>query len=245
MGGTARRLSRFGLGVNERRAERAAVLFGAAAAMAVALFAAPARAVDLGVGLDAGYAFRSQADDRNHGAAADLFLDVPLPLWPRSPLGLRAEVLTLGFAGSDTAPATLGLFAGALSLVYAFDDTDVLALAAVGPLAAAAADAGPLEIHAGVLASIGVRFPVAEAASVEARVLAPALLSGPRGLTPPGQPVHEDGTLVAFPLQAAVTFGITIDLEDAFALAGGGDAEASAEKVGEWGSAAGLVPPLP
>lgn len=221
------------------------MLFGAVAALAVQLAAAPARAVDLGVGLDAGYAFRSQADDRNHGAAADLFVDVPLPLWPRSPLGLRAEMLTLGFAGSDIAPATLGLFAGALSLVYAFDDTDVLALAAVGPLAAAASDAGPVEIHAGVLASIGVRFPVAEGASVEARVLAPALLSGPRGLTPPGQSQHDDGTLVAFPLQAAVTFGITVELEDVFALAGGGDAEAGAEQLGAGGSAAGRVFSLP
>ncbi len=158
--------------------------------------------------MDAGYAFRSQPDGRNHGAAAAAYLDIPLP----GPFALRPEGLLLGFGGLDAAPSPLGLFAGALSLVYSFDDTDVQALAAVGPLAGVSVAGGPPELRAGALASLGLRLPVADFAGLEARVALPLVLYGPKGLSLPGQPAFADGSPVDFPLQTAFFIGATFDL---------------------------------
>jgi hypothetical protein len=191
-------------------------------ALLLCFLAAPAGAVNPAVGLDAGYVFRSQTDGRSHGAGAAAFLDVPLPLWPRSPLGVRAELLSLGFGGSEDVPATLGLLGGALSLLYSFDDSDLVALGSVGPLAGLVVDGPVTEAQAGVLVTLGVAFPVAPAARLQARVLVPAPLAGPGGWWTPGQRVLDDGSPVAFPLQAGFQLGIALDLEGLFALAADG-----------------------
>lgn len=195
---------------------------GAAAAVVALAVASPAGAVELAAGVDAGYAFRSSADHRNHGAVAAVRVDVPLPLWPRSPLGLRPELFALGLGGSDEAPRNLGLFAGALSLVYAFDDTEVEALAAVGPMAGLVVDGDAAEAQVGALASIGLGLPVGDAGRLEARVMLPAPLWGPRGTALPAQDTYADGSAVALPLQACFMIGFVVDLEAALHLAGEG-----------------------
>jgi hypothetical protein len=120
---------------------------------------------------------------------------VPLP----GPLAVRPEVLTLAWN-------KLGLFAGALSLVYSFDDTSVQALASLGPLAGVAADSKPA-FAAGALASLGLRLPVSDVVRIEARVALPAILytQSPSFTAPPN---------AALPLVPVTTFsfGVAFDL---------------------------------
>ncbi|MBI1947220.1 MAG: hypothetical protein HYS27_16110 [Deltaproteobacteria bacterium] len=175
-------------------------------ALAVLLVAGGARAGPE-ASLLAGYAFRSAADGRAHGAAASLGVDVPLA----GPLSLRPEGLLLGFGGSATTPASLGLFGGALSLAYRFDDTDARALAALGPLGGVSADGATVAVRAGALVSLGLRFPVLPALALEARVALPLVLWGPRGLALPGAPTFDDGTANDLPLQTTFTIGVAAD----------------------------------
>ncbi len=172
----------------------------------LALGATPATASP-SASLTAGYAFRSAGDSRAHGAAAALALDVPLG----EVLALRPEGVVAGFGGSAQAPASLGLFAGALSLVYRFDDTDAEALAAVGPLAGAVADGADVGLRAGALASLGLRFPLFPAVAVEARVSLPLVLWGPAGFALPGAAAFPDGSPNALPLQTCFTVGLSVD----------------------------------
>lgn len=170
------------------------------------LLAGPAAAAPEAA-LLAGYAFRSAADGRAHGAAASLGLDVPLA----GPVALRPEGVLLGFAGSAAAPSSLGLFAGALSLCYRFDDTDARALAAVGPLVGASAEGSDVALRAGALVSLGLRFSVLPAVDVELRVALPLVLWGPHGAALPGAPAFADGVVNDLPLQTAFTLGIAVD----------------------------------
>lgn len=190
---------------------------------AAALPAFAGEAVEgVSAGLGAGYAFRSQVDGRNHGAGARLFLDVPLP----GPFALRPELLSLGFQGAAPAPdaadvavrnpQSLGFVAGALSIVYSFDDSDLEALASVGPLAGVSLERS-FAMHAGLLAGIGLRVPVAGAASLDVQVSSPVVIVGPKGITAPGQGGYADGTLVELPLQALFSLGLVVDVEALFA----------------------------
>lgn len=155
----------------------------------------------------AGYAFRSASDGRAHGAAASLGIDVPLTeAW-----AVRPEGLVVGFGGSDLAPASLGLFAGALSLVYRFDDTDAIAVAAVGPLVGAVADGPEVGLRAGALASLGLRFVVLPAVAVEARLALPLTLWGPQGFVAPGATTFPDESVNNLPLQTCFTLGLAVD----------------------------------
>lgn len=159
----------------------------------------------------AGYAFRSAADGRAHGAAASLGVDVPLFDAQVDALTLRPEGLVMGFGGSATAPTSLALFAGALSLSYRFDDTDAVAVAAVGPLGGAVADGSAVSLRAGVLASLGLRFPVLPALALEARVGLPLILWGPQGVALPGAGTFPDGSVNELSLQSAFTIGVAVD----------------------------------
>lgn len=201
------------------------------------LFHLPAHAEGVSAGLGAGYTFRSQGDGRNHGAGAQLFLDVPLP----GPFAVRPELVSLGFQGASPAtdpadldvrnPQSLGFLAGALSLVYSFDDSDLEALASVGPLAGVSVERS-FAMHGGLLAAIGVRIPVAGAASLDVEVSSPFVILGPKGVTAPGQSAYADGTLVELPLQALFSIGLVVDVEALFAGASSGAGEAPRDDTG-------------
>lgn len=100
---------------------------------------------------------------------------------------------------------------GALSLVYRFDDTDARALVAVGPLGAASVDGDAVELVAGALASLGLRFPVLPGVDVEARVALPLVLWTPRGAAAPGSPTLGDGSNHPWPLQTSFSLGVSVD----------------------------------
>src|SRR5688500_11106193 len=88
------------------------------------------------VGARAAYAFRPHVDDRSHGASAQLYADVPV--W--GPFAARAETWAGAWGGSPTTAQPIALGAGALQLVYVFDETDTAAIVGVGPFAAASVD---------------------------------------------------------------------------------------------------------
>lgn len=135
-----------------------------------------------------GYAFRvvdPAVDDRAHGGAW------MVGVAPRARLlgfGLRLQGLGLGFGGGDVTPRALGFAGAGPALTYAFDDTDVLAVAHVGGLAGmvvepggpAAAGAEGNAIVAGVVAGLSLRWALGRAAYVEAQVALPALFTDPR-----------------------------------------------------------------
>lgn len=189
-----------------------------------ALYAPTARgggAVEgVSAGLSAGYAFRSQSDGRNHGAGAQVFVDIPLP----GPFALRPELISLGFQGSEANPQSLGFFAGALSLAYSFDDSDLEAVASVGPLAGVSIERS-FAMHGGLLAGIGIRTPVTSAASLDVEVSSPFVVVGAKGITFPGQTAYLDGTPVELPLQVLFSIGLVVDIEALFAAAEAGDDE--------------------
>jgi hypothetical protein len=183
-------------------------------ALMMVVLANPARADGPTVALAAGYTFRSQIDGRQHGVAALASADSPS--W--GPLALRADVLALWIPGADRDDedpfanrADLALAGGALSLVYRFDETDVRALAAVGPLAALSVDGDAAALRAGALASAGLRFPILPGVDVEGRLLLPVLLYGPEGFTAPIDRANPDGTLAAWPLQFSFLLGVALD----------------------------------
>ena len=142
-----------------------------------------------------------------------MFLDVPLP----GAFAVRPELISLGFGASKAAPHSLGLFAGALSLVYSFDDSEVQCLAAVGPLAGISVDDAAVGFRGGLLAAIGLRFAVAKAIDIEAKVSLPVVLYGPKGVSTPGQRAFADGSAVDFPLQTMFQLGVAVDLAAAVA----------------------------
>lgn len=159
------------------------------------MFAGAAHATEFVAGLDAGYAFRASSDGNNHGAGADAFVDVPIP----GPLAVRPEVFTLAWN-------KVGLFAGALSLVYSFDDSSVQALASVGPLAGIAADTKPA-LALGALAALGLRLPVNDVVRIEARVALPAMLYSPSPSFTPAQNSAPFVPVTTFSFGVAFDFG--------------------------------------
>lgn len=98
------------------------------------------------------------------------------------------------------------MFAGALSLVYSFDDSSVQALASAGPLAGVAADSKPA-FALGALASLGLRLPISDAVRIEARVALPAVLYSASPSFTPGQ-----NALVPFVPVTTFSFGVAFDL---------------------------------
>ncbi len=154
--------------------------------------ALPARA-DVPVGVQAGYAFRSAVsalDDRAHGAAAAIVVDSPPLLWG---FGLRGEGLALAWPGTVKLDVPLAVFGGGAALTYLFDDTHVKAVASLGGVAGVVVegpDAGPTF---GGTAGLLLRFPLSEAAALDARILLPLLVGDPR-----------------FNLQAAAVIGLSL-----------------------------------
>jgi hypothetical protein len=177
--------------------------------MLAALGAGRAGALEWSAGVDAGYTFRLAPDGRNHGAVAGVFGEIPLP----AALALRPEVFALAFGPSAAAPHNLTLSAAALSLAYSFDDTEIQAIASVGPFVGLSSDGSANAVRLGALASLGLRVPVASFASLEAKVGVPQVLTGPHGITPIAQAQYSDGTAVDFPLETTFQIGVALDLE--------------------------------
>lgn len=171
-----------------------------------ALLCGPARA-ETALAAQAGYAFRSHQDGRNHGANASIAVDIPV----LGPVSLRPEGFVLGFGGSDETPASLALAGCALSLVYRIDDLDVRAHIAGGPLAGLSVEGSRTALRAGALLALGLRFPVLHGIDLEAKVGLPVVAFGPLGIVPPGVFELADGTPYDFPLQATFALGFAVD----------------------------------
>ncbi len=167
--------------------------------------------------IGAGYGFRPHADGRNHGGTAHLYGDIPLGLG----FGVRPEALGFSYAPSEDSsrPLAQPLLAG--SLVYAFDDTDAVAVIGVGGfvgfpleigLGPGDAGAGSAGLSGGVLLSLGLRFRVFDGVRVEAGVRVPIALVQPP--PPPGTDPTNDlrsqiglsGGLVLVPAQLWRTY---------------------------------------
>lgn len=153
-------------------------------------------ALPIVLGIGVGYGFRPHEDGRNHGGTAHLYGDIPLA-WG---FGLRPEVLGFAYAPSLTVGRPFAHPMAAGSLVYAFDDTDTVAVVGVGgfvglPLEVATGGAtegatddaaeGPTSLNAGVLLSLGLRFRVLPGVRVEAGIRVPFMLLE---LPPPAAP---------------------------------------------------------
>jgi len=133
--------------------------------------------------LGAGYALRVHEDERSHGAAAQAGLEVPLA-W-----GFGVDLLGYGMGWGPTpdVPSPLGLVGGAASLLYAFDDTDNVALVGIGPTVAAGleqTESGEIVVtspYVGAMLELKLRMPLGFATGVEAIIRAPIYLFGPDG----------------------------------------------------------------
>lgn len=160
------------------------------------------------LGVSAGYAFRPDEDGRSHGGAAELYADVPI----FGPFAARASGFGLGFGATADVQAGLGLTGLGLSLVYALDETDVVALFEAGPFVGLGGEIGeatePPALYAGALLGLGLRFALTEVFRVEAAVRLPYVAWGPAGVALP-PPVGEDRE-VLFPLQVTATLGLVI-----------------------------------
>jgi hypothetical protein len=132
------------------------------------------------VSFAAGYAFRATdvaVDDRANGAAASVAIEAG----PRF-LGFRARVdaLALGFPAGDVVDRPLAVWAVGPALTYAFDDTDVLALAHAGALLGMVVDDDGVDPAFGVDVGLQLRFRGGSASHVDARVIVPVFLDEPR-----------------------------------------------------------------
>lgn len=139
-----------------------------------ALFGGGSARAEVPVGVDVGYAFRSvddsDVDDRSHGVAASLVVDSPPLLWG---FGLRGEGLALAWPGAQAASDPLAVVAGGGAVTYAFDDTAVSALASIGGLAGAVVEDGAASVVVAPTIGLLLRFPLTDAARLEARVIVP------------------------------------------------------------------------
>jgi hypothetical protein len=155
----------------------------AASAVEPAADVPPPSVVDGGavaVSFAAGYAFRATdvaVDDRANGAAASVTIDAG----PRFH-GFRARVdaLALGFPAGDAVDRPLAVGAVGPALTYAFDDTDVLALAHAGALLAMVVDDDGVDPAFGVDVGLQLRFRAGSASHFDARVIIPVFLDEPR-----------------------------------------------------------------
>jgi hypothetical protein len=154
----------------------------------------PSTPFALGVG--AGYAFRLSNDGRNHGGAAHLYGDVPL-VWD---FALRIEADLMAWGGSPDVDRPIMRAFVAPSLLYAFDDTEAVALVGVGGFGWSEVEIDdpqpPAVFGAGVLVTLGVRFPLWAGVDVEAAIRVPLVLW--RSVNTP------DGLLGGSPLRASV-----------------------------------------
>lgn len=143
-----------------------------------------------------GYAFRavdSVEDDRAHGGAAVVGVDVgPVA----HGFGARIEAVAFGFPAREIVTQPLALVAGGPTLTYAFDDTDVLAVARLGILGGAVVDGRVVSPALGGDVGLLLRFRAGNASHVDADVVVPLL---------PGD--------ARFGLQAAATLGVGISLD--------------------------------
>lgn len=138
------------------------------------------RGVPVGVGV--GYAFKSvnaDVDDRAHGVAADVVVDSPPLLFG---FGLRGEGLALAWPSTSKVPQALGVFGGGGALTWSFDETAVDALASIGGVAVAVVDGGASVVTFAPTIGLLLRFPLTEAAHVDARVLVPFVVDDRFGL---------------------------------------------------------------
>lgn len=147
-------------------------------------------ALPLVVGIGVGYGFRPHPDERSHGGTAHLYGDLPLGLG----FGVRAETLGFTYGPSLVAdrPYAVPMVAG--SLVYAFDDTEAVAVVGVGAFVGLPLDVGledaSLGISGGVLVSLGLRFALLEGLRAEAGIRVPFTLVQPP--PPPGASPTDD-----------------------------------------------------
>ncbi|MDP2344949.1 MAG: hypothetical protein Q8O67_28645 [Deltaproteobacteria bacterium] len=131
---------------------------------------------DVPVGANAGYAFRVSdrtVDDRNHGAAASVVVDSP-PLF--GGFGLRGEGLAFAWPGGALKADPLAVLGGGAALTYLFDDTAVRALASIGGMGGVVVDGDAVVPVFGGTFGLLLRFPLGEAAAVDARLLLPLLV---------------------------------------------------------------------
>lgn len=129
--------------------------------------------------LGVGYGFRPHEDGRNHGGSAHLYGDLPLAFG----FGLRPEILGFAYAPSLEVERPLAHPMAAASLIYAFDDTEAVAVVGVGGFVGMPLDFGrddelasALPLSGGVLLSLGLRFPVLPGVRVEAGIRLPITL---------------------------------------------------------------------
>ena len=147
-------------------------------------------------GVGAGYAFRLSDDGRNHGGAGHLYGDVPL-VWDFA-LRIEGDVMAWGASPDVDRPILRALVAP--SLIYAFDDTEAVALVGVGGFGWSEVEIDdpqpPAVFGAGVLVSLGVRFPLWAGVDLEGTIRVPLVLW--RSVNTP------DGLLGGGPLRASV-----------------------------------------
>ncbi len=155
-------------------------------AVVVALGGSAEAKADVPVGLNVGYAFRSlavegdgAADDRAHGVAASVVVDSPPLLWG---FGLRGEGLALAWPGTPAVDRSLGVFGAGGALTYSFDETAVKALASFGLTGVAVVDGDVVTPTLAPTMGLLLRFPLTEAAAVDARVLVPFVVDDHFGL---------------------------------------------------------------
>lgn len=162
------------------------------------------------LGLGAGYGFRPHADGRNHGGTAHLYADIPLGFG----FGIRPEVVGFAYAPSLDVDRPFAHPLAAASLVYAFDDTDAVAVVGVGGFVGAPLDLGRddeaaltpgvgVPLSGGVLLSLGLRLSVIPGVRVEAGIRVPFALVEPP--PPPGQDASND-----LHTQIALTGGLVL-----------------------------------
>lgn len=175
--------------------------------LAIALSTLLAAEPPAAVGARAAYAFRPHVDGRSHGAAAQVYVDVPV--W--GPFALRLEGQGAAWGASVTTPTPIALGGGALQLLYSFDETDTEAIVGVGPFVGASIDGeqgyAPVP-RGGVALALSLRMPLLRAAAVEVHVGVPFVLVGPTGLEladVAGAPPR------AFPFVVSLGLGLAIE----------------------------------
>ena len=129
---------------------------------------------------EVGYAFRvvdGVVDDRAHGGAASIVVDARPNV---DGFGARVQAFALGFPAGDVVARPLALHAAGPAVVYAFDDTDVLALAHAGVFAGVAVDGARAAPAFGADVGLQLRFPLGRASHVDVSVGVPVVVDGDR-----------------------------------------------------------------
>lgn len=162
--------------------------------------------------LSAGYALRVHEDGRSHGAAAQADVELPLA-WG---FGLEALGYGMGWGPSEDTASPLGLFGGALNLIYAFDDTDTAAIIGIGPTYAVGLwqteqDELLYAQYAGAMLELRLRMPLGRATGAEAVVRAPIYLWGPEGFAMRAPFGNDRSAAGMFPSQFSLSVGLAFE----------------------------------